>query len=675
MAKIIEFNGENVEFPDDMSDEAIGQVLQQQHAVNESGMTQEQVAQKLPVRNQATGMPEGMPLPYGVTQEMLDASNKDVARMNEQTMQQRSNPDFLKQVKQSSDEGFLANMGKSALNVMNSFGEGAEDLVDKYLPESVARTLNQRPFAGDNKAFEMTSDQRIADRAQRMAESNQEQSARNVGAPVSATVGSMLPYLATGEALGKGVEAVASAVSPITKQLIQKGLNVVSPSEAQRFASTPKIASDFGRRATEIAKAPAIGATEGGLNYNQSAGEGAMLSTGGALLGLVGPLSRLSKVENVRDANSRKIISDMHAEGFSLTPGVRSGNRQMQTEEAGMRNSDVMGDYYHQAVTRPNQRKMTELAGDAIGLDGKGRDSFSSQELSGHLDNLSSQYKNLEANTRGIIGADQTKRMGNVLKDLQPTANRNTTAADATRYETVKSIVTQMWKESNPVSRPGAKTVYQFDGSKYQQYRQRLQDEATQAFQNGDRRLGNSLNEVKQSLDDSLTNGMSKATANEWKDLNERYAMTNLLMKNGMTPTGAINPMGVTSAVMNGDEAIRTLTGKGGRIQKLQKIAKYNDVLNDVEGGSLTGLGGADYSADRSLAKLPLRYKLPLYARATGAYRLSRLPTYGLGATAGIKAGRALGMTNPLEKVSNAASLSAEGFRDWIMNGGKEENQ
>ena len=677
-------DGAKITLPDGVTDEQIQEAAEDytaslnaapQGAANQ--LTPKQLDQKLPI-NKPTDigvMPNGAPLPYGITQGMIDTQNIRNAQSNERNSAMRADPGLLERIAKANNEGMLANAGKSFMHTINQFGEGAEDLIDKYLPGGVSNIMNT-PIADLVQGNIASPEQRMAERKQQMATEMDDQIARSIVAPVPSTIGSMAPYLLTGGAASKGIEAISSAASPITRQLIEKGLTKVSPIAGQRYGNLPRIPSEFGKRAGYMAQAPLIGAAEGGLNYDQTAGEGALYSTAGSALGLMGPLTKLSRVENVRDANSKAIIREMHSKGFALTPGVRTGNRAMQTEEAGIKNSDVLGDYYHQTVTRPNQRKITEMAGDAIGLNGKGRDTFSPDELTQHMDALRNGYKQLEANTNGVIGATQAKKMGDAMKELQPTANRNTSAADRARYDQVRSVIQQIRAETNPISHPGAPTVYGFDGAKYQQLRQRVSEEANQAFQSGDARLGNQLNKVREALDESLQNGMSKSTVKEWKDLNERYAMTNLLMKKGMTPQGAIDPMGITSAVMKDDEAIRTLTGKGGRIQNLQKIAKYNDVLNDVEGGSLTGLGKADMSADRSLTKLPIKYRLPLYARTTGAYRLGNIPiinpTIGFGPTAGAQVGRAIGMTEPLDKINRAAHIGAQEVRDWFKQDDEE---
>lgn len=674
MPQIIEVNGENVEFPDGMSDDQIAAAIT---ASAQPAMSQQQMDSALPVNKPTNmgAMPNGMALPRGVDPAMVNAMNNDNAQSNQQNQAIRQDPGMMQKIAAASDDGFLSNAGKSLMHTVNQFGTGAEDLIDKYLPNAIAQPLNYR-FGGD-LPYSSTAEERMAARKSEMEGEANDQAARSIGAPLSSTLGSMAPYLVTGGAINRGLDAIVGAASPITKELVATGLNKVSPQAASRFINKPRIPSEFSKRAGYMAKAPVIGAVEGGVNYDQSAGEGALASTAGATLGLLGPLTKLSRVENVRDANGRAIIRQMDADGMALTPGVRTGNRQMQTEEAGIRNSDALGGYYHQTVTRPNQRKMTEFAGDAIGLNGKGRDTFSSDELKAHMDNLRSQYGALESNTTGTLTNKHIGEINNVLNDFKRTPNRNTGPKDSDRYKTVKSITSQIFAESSPVtSRPGSARI--ISGTQYQQFRQRIQDEASQAFRNGDNRLGTALNKIKSSLDDSIENGMGRTKAAEWKDLNERYAMTNLLLKNGVTPSGAIDPSGVTSAVMRDDEAIRTLTGQGGRIKQLQKIAKYSDILNDVEGGSLTGLGKADMSADRSLVKSPLKYRLPLYARGIGAYRLGNLPvvnpTIGFGPTAGAQVGRAIGMTEPLDKINRAAQGGIADIRNWL-NPDKEETK
>lgn len=657
-------NGKTFNFPDGTSQEDIGAAIDEYFA--------KEAATNTPPKSSYT--PEIKPLisspttlPYGMKQADIDSANERIKRKNEYERSFIGDEERQRIKKEESERPFLSSVVQGIGQTMTQLKEGGKDIADKYLPEALSTALHQyiNPLQANQVA---PSDERIAEREKFMDELAQRYQITSGENPIGTTIGEMLPYIATGNAGSRVLGAAVEAASPVTRQVITKVLSKTSPAEAQRFASRVNIPDHFSRRVSEVAKAPVIGAAEGGVQYDGDAATGALYSTLGAAGATVGPLKILSKVENVRDNATKGIINQMHKEGFELTPGVRTGNRQMQMEEAGMRNSDLFGDYYYQKVDRPNERKMTELAGEAIGLNGKGRDAFAQDELSSHMSNLSDQYKKLEANTTGKFGSKEVKTIGDVLKDLQPTQHRNTSPADKSRYQVVKSIVDTMTQEISSPKRGanGRFQGYQYDGSQYQAIRQRIQQEASQAYSNGDKRLGDALSKIRTTLDDSIANGMNKTTAAQWRDLNERYAMTRLLLEKGMTPSGRIDPLGITSAVMDSDEAIRTLTGKGGRIKQFQKIARYNDVLNNVEGGTLTGLGGADKGADRNLSKLPWKYRIPLAARGVASYRISRLPTIGFEPEVPIQIGRAVGASNPTDNAKNAGLETFQDMLDFL---------
>lgn len=632
------------------------------------------IQQAKPAINPYTGQNLGV---QPIQQKSVDANN-------EKSQAIRNNQSMLDKIAQADKQGWIEGILRGADNTINEFSTGIEDLADKHLPSAISDVLAYRPF-GENG---LTPEQRIARRKTEMEANNEDQVARTLANPAATTIGSMLPYFGTGRIAELGIDAVANAVSPITKQLVQKSIGTVGRLEGNaggsigelgrkanlelsRMKQKPYFTNDFRERFKYGMKMPVIGAAEGSLNYNQSAGEGALYSTLGILPGTVGPLRMFNRVENVSDANRRAIIDEMHGKGFALTPGVRTANRQMQVEEAGMKNSDVLGDFYHQNIARVNQRKVTELAGDAMGLNGKNRDTWSQAELSAHLDDLSNQYKNLEANTTGRLTPAHMKATADLLDDLKPMngptgPRRNTSAEAKAVYNRVKSFADEIRSEST--AGPGVSGIQNrsFTGSQYQKWRSKIQNATTEAYQSGNRELGDALSKLRQNLDSALESGMNKKTAAEWKDLNERYAMTNLVMNKGMNSTGKVDADMIENAMMADGEAIRTLTGKGGRIKNLQDIARYNNVLKDVEGGSLTGLGTADYAADRSLGKLPFAYQLKPYARAVASYRLGQTPFFvpkphhGLGTTAALRMGRAFAMTEPADKAYEGAKMGVE---------------
>lgn len=595
------------------------------------------------------------PLPVGMTQSAIDAANARTKANNsyEQSFVGDEERQRLKALE--ADRPLLSSMYEGLKHIGKEFAAGTA-AAPSFLPQTVQDILNYQPF-GDNLP--------IAERkkaiADDMAKHNAQYEITSGEHPLATGAGESLPFLLTGAAGERGLVRIGESLSnPLKKASIGLNKAIGNTAEATRIANLPKrLPTEYEQSMNAILRGSATGAAEGAGQYDKTAAEGAGTAALGGFAGMFGPLKVLNKVRNERDAAGRKLIDEMHQEGFQITPGIRTGNKALQTGEAGMRNSDVYGQEFANAVDRPNQRVMTRMAGDAIGLDTRDRDLLSQKELSDHMDNLKSQYTALEQNTTGKLGMKGMRDAGEILEDLKPTANRNTSPLDKQRHAIVKSIYDQFKKEvSSPQRGKGGRFEgYVFDGSQYQAIRQRIQDEAGQAYNNGDKRLGDSLSKMRNVLDESLTSGMSKASAEQWKDLNERYAMTKMLLKNGLTASGGVDPTKLTSAMMASDEAARTLTGKGGRIKQFQNIARYNDVLHgpSVEGGSLTGLGKAEPAVDRGFFSRAYRNAVKPIDLLGMSYRLNtnrtpfigrRLsPAHGLSPTASIQLSRALNQT------------------------------
>ena len=72
------------------------------------------------------------------------------------------------------------------------------------------------------------------------------------------------------------------------------------------------------------------------------------------------------------------------------------------------------------------------------------------------------------------------------MYELKPSPGRkNTTTRDQQNYNQIRSVVQQIYSETNKLYTAGAPTMRQFDGSKYQQLRKRIQIEASDAYRNG----------------------------------------------------------------------------------------------------------------------------------------------------------------------------------------------
>jgi len=571
-------------------------------------------------------------LPFGMPKSAINEANKRINANNEYEKSFIGDEERQALKKLEQERPFISSVIEGAKHVGKQFQAGTA-LAPEFLPQSVQDILNYQPF-GENLPADERKKQ-VADYMAKEKERYEITRRENIG---STMIGEMLPYLATGIAGDRAFNIVGKTLEgPLKAGSITMNRKLGNTVEVERMLNQPaRLPSEYEQKLNTVLKGTATGAAEGAGQYDTTAGEGAATSFIGGLSGMFGPITVLNKTRNERDAAGKKIIDEMYRQGLHITPGIRTGNRALQTEEAAIRNSDVYGQEFANQVDRPNQRRMTAMAGEAIGLNTKDRDLLSQVELSDHMKNLKGSYTALEANTTGKYGLRQIREVGKVLADLKPTRNRNTSPVDQQRYAIVNGFAKQLKTEMGSPQRGsnGRFLGYQFNGTQYQGLRSRLQDEISQAYQGGDKRLGDSLRKVQTVLDDSLINGMNNATAKQWKDLNERYSMTRLLLDKGMTPSGKVDPTAITSAVMGGDEAMRTLTGKGGRIKQLQNIARYNDVLHgeDVAGGALTGLGKAErHTIERGLLKRARDYAMRPVDLFGLSYRLNtnRMPFIG----------------------------------------------
>lgn len=617
------------------------------------GATLGAVSEFVPNTKPNIQMPEQ--LPFGMPKSAIDEANRRIDAKNQYEKSFIGDAERQALKKLEGERPFASSVVEGAKHVLKQFQAGTA-LAPEFLPQSIQDILNYQPF-GEN----LPADERKRQVDEEMAKEKERYAITQGENPLSTMIGELAPYLVTGAAGERGLVRVGEALqAPIKKASIGLNKAIGNTTEANRLINKPaRLPTELEQSYNAIARGVATGAAEGSAQYNTTAGEGATTALMGGIAGMIGPLRVLNKTRNERDAAGKKLIDQMYEQGFQITPGIRTGNKALQTAEAGIRNSDIYAQEFANQIDRPNQRRITDMAGEAIGLNTKDRDLLSQQELADHMNSLRAGYTTLEQTTTGKYGLKQIREAGNVLKELQPTKNRNTSDLDKHRYSIAKSFINQLKAELGSPQRGanGRFMGYQFNGAQYQAVRQRLQDEISQAYNSGDKRLGEQLKKIQVVLDDSLTQGMSQSTAKQWKDMNERYAMTKMLMEGGMTPSGKVDATKLTSAVMNGTEASRTLTGQGGRINKFQDIARFNDVLHgsDVEGGSLTGLGRSAAPIDRGLfyraykgAMRPidmfgLSYRLNTNRMPFIGSKLS--PAHGLSPTASIQLSRAINQT------------------------------
>lgn len=625
-------------------------------------------------------IPTPAQMPYGTSQAAIDAANAKIQQQNEYEKsfigdEQRQ---ILKQME--SERPFLSGMVEGVAETLKQFNAGTK-LSPDWMPEGLQKVLDYR-IGGDNS---ISREDAKAQLAEEMAKNKEYYDITRGENPLSTVLGESLPFLLTGGAGSRALKTLESGINaPLKRASIglseQIGKYVPSVAKsAQRLKNRPaQILTANQARNAEFARGIMTGAAEGAAQYNTDATQGAIASALGILPSMGFGFRSLNSVKNEGDIARRELISKMNEEGFQVTPGMHTGNATLLKEEAGIRNSDTYGQEYLNMVERPNNRRMMDMAGEGIGMNLKDRDRVSQTELADHMKSLSDQYKALENNTVGVMGSGQLRRAGQIMSDLKPTATRNTSPDDMKRYQTVRSIFDQFRKEiGTPTLQNGIPVSYVFNGSEYQKIRQRVQDEMSQAYRNGDNRLGDKLGQMKEVLDDSLANGMGTASAAQWKDLNERYAMTNLFMKNGLTESGMLDVNKLSNAMMTDKESMRTLTGQGGRIKRFQDIARYNDVLNgkDVPGGDLTGLGERSVGSERGLLRRAHSLLLDPAKELSLSYRLNtnRLPLIGpyLSLRHGFGENAAYRTTRALQQGANTPQV----LSDWYEEMTKEKKE
>lgn len=634
------------------------------------------------------GMKRNLPtapasLPVGMTPDMVKAASASSQQFNNMIDAVKSDESRRAQYELAKKASAGESFGVSAVNELTALGKGIAHLGDKYLPSPVSNALH---------GFSGTPEERMKQRAVDMAQQNATQEGLSLAHPIASMTGQALPYLLTdvigtpaigaaGNAAMRGVKPVANAVlrtaetaekaaagsaSPLLQQM---GKIVAEPivTTGKYLQNAPVRDIEYSKALKSMARAPILGAAEGGANYNSTWEQGAFNSLGGQALGAFGTLTKLGRSTNLLTESEKLALKNAMREGYTASPGMRTGNIAMQKFEAGLR-SEPGFDLYMQNVDNANNVAKAKMAAKAMGLDGVDARDISPAVLTAHLDNLKNTYNNLEQNTTGKMGTGKVIEAGKVLKELQPTKNRNTSPLDRERYYTVKSIFDQFKAEiASPRRGAGGRFEgYQFDGSQYQSIRQRVSDEASQAYRNGDKRLGDSLNKLKGILDDSLTQGMDKATASAWKDANEKYAMTKMVMDKGMDNLGGIDSNKLTAHMLSDAEAQRTLTGTGKNIKYLQDIAKITE-MERRQGGAVgwNGTGIESPSAKSGmwsrLLKMPIASSMMPTKRAGMGLYMSGFP-----AVTGYTGLPKPAITSMARAESQAGGLPTAG-KDYVM--------
>jgi hypothetical protein len=489
----------------------------------------------------------------------------------------------------------------------------------------------------------------------------------NAGIP--GVVGSSLPYVVSnilaGPVLGKAADSILGKFVNIPGEAIKEGKGLFTRG-VQTLSEQPGVAGSIGQGMKAEITAPwlrmagakakqvslpnpyrvgaagrvlggtSLGAAESGLHYDQSMGQGA-LSSLLPLLGMEGLRPNLIKAPIYWQKPEQDLVKWYEDQGAHISPGLATGSKGMQDFESGMRNTRYLRDtvgLYDAGNDIINNR----IVANAIGLklpDGDKVVHLGPSVLKEHLSDLGRQYNELEKGTVARLlpqdHAELARHQATLLADSDPHINAIGKSVGS-YVDRIQKIDQSNLPKRNPLTgRMEPKVV---DGGTFQSLRSDLKSDISDAYKNGNTRKAEALKPVLNIVDNSVERGLALSSAGkvttdgvpvgiqEWKDLNEKTALTHMVMDNGLNPTGTrVEPHRLLNQFKSNDVQ-RFYTESGGKnITQLHKLAKINAMDRD-QSSSLAGLGtrgimnSSKQSFIQKLLQTPAAGFLPMPAEA-----------------------------------------------------------
>lgn len=374
---------------------------------------------------------------------------------------------------------------------------------------------------------------------------------------------------------GLAKEIDDAVLAPLTRRSIARG-------------NQPKLShetrSGFGG---QLGGSAALGAIEGGIHYDDSMLDGVYASLLGTGMGkMYEPF--LSRAATKLGTAEKEVLKWAESKGYRPTPGLKLGQPKYQSKEAGLRSDERYSGPMKQ-LDDANDEVVTRVAGETMGLSDAQMKNLTPETLAAHKKSLSDEYKAITDASSGKIKYSDLTAVERQLDELPSTkVNDDIRKEVAGWVDRIKTLNTPK-RDARGRYAPAS-----FDGKQYQSIRQELKAKITKAYDDGNPTYGKSLTSLVEALDKGMSEGVARgqgtATAALWKDLNERFAMTELVMNNGMNPLGGINLNRLSNYFMEHD-ANRILTGQGGRVKDLHNLVKLNHMNKNQQGSSLSGPG------------------------------------------------------------------------------------
>lgn len=384
-------------------------------------------------------------------------------------------------------------------------------------------------------------------------------------------IGRMLPYMVTGAAEAPISDLYRGGVKAIT-DITRKG--------------RPQPINATGRKTIlpEYAGAGTLGTIEGGIHESEGADQGLMSSLlgkfGGRQLGKF-----LEKAPNENSNFDNDLIERWREKGYHASPGMRTGNKKEQRNDAVQQTDPRFSGWYDERNRLNDEMLLKEIKTSAgFGKDGIGDlNSLPPERINAHIDSLKNEYQVLEANTKGRIPSSDFVNIRNSIDHL-PEADIARIKKDFIRFTGGKRDGNGKLKISDR----------NFNGTGYQNELRRLKDGKARAIAETNKPLADVYDQMMKSLAGGLEGGMKKHQVERWRDLNERWAMSKLIIDKGLDATNKIDTRKLLDNI-NRTDIDRLVTGQGGRVRGFHDVVRMKELERQQKAPGM-GEGMSDLS-------------------------------------------------------------------------------
>jgi hypothetical protein len=530
---------------------------------------------------------------------------------------------YAEQKQRVQDMSLVEKLGTAAKNEMSQLYAGAQDVGD----------------IGQGMIGNLIGNEDMWDEAvSRMRDREYEQEAAAEGRKAFEEVvpwyvrgaGGMLPYIADSALLGpkfvrgasKGLDLITDALRSGATKVGEGGKTLVQlaaelpgiagkPGQYVQREITQPIAREVARFKKQVPMVnpwlkgvpssilgnTALGALESGLHYNQDMEEGALASAIGATSGeLLKPM--FHRMPSFYNETEKALVDWAKQQGYRLMPGMETGHRGMQMFENQLRGAESWTDLVNQ-LDRGNEYITNRLVYDQLGFPkselGKLKE-VSPEALRVHMDSLGKEYEDMLAKTKVRIEPSDLDTLKQSVSTLDPGIKEDKKVID-----TVSQYINSIDKfraNQLPVRDPMTGKMQKGTGDPraFQQLRSSIKSALDQAYDQKNSLMAQNLEPLLKTLDNGVTRGAidfgGEAAAAQWKDLNERWALSNLIMEEGMNARNMVDLDKLGKHFMSDNPKRYLMENAGPRMSELYKATKFNEIAKNTASGGLFNESG-----------------------------------------------------------------------------------